>query len=388
MTKRMWLVVVMIGLLAMLACNASQILLGTSQTDAPSGDPPLVEVEPQIVDAGAQAVAPAETVLPPTAVPEPETQYKIGFGSPDGATVMDAQGTRFIELPVVFPEIYDYSPVTNRFLYATHFPQGSSGPGQLASSDLWLYDLNTGTATPIMQENLIVNALFAPDGQSFAYIIGAPATYELRWRAIGGEDKLLASDVPRMSYFSPSGRWVSIMRESGYEVDSTPPGLYIVDVNTGEERLLDPTNRAGQGSIADRVFWSPDEQYITWHVSGVDYPTGMRFARTDGTFNTLIGYDASLEGLEWYGMSFSSLAWHPDMQHMVVTLQGDYPDGGFGPAPSTHLVNLDLATGTITSITPLGSEGVVLGWNVPGQSVWLENYGDTGGISYSSVNLP
>jgi hypothetical protein len=239
-------------------------------------------------------------------------------------------------------------------------------------------DLEGGQTEPLVEEDLVVRAAWAPNGQDFAYILATFETYELRWRSASGEDKLLAVDVPVEFGFSPSGDEVAFTRESGYEVVSSP-GIYIVSVATGLERQISDADAAGQGGIGDKPVWSPDEQHILIPVTG-----DMLRLEADAGPGGALTYDPSLSAESWYDADLEAVLWHPDGTHIVA--------GALVPDPDEFLLQvillleLDPALERIVAGTVIAERGFPVDWHVPGESVWVVWEGQ--GVSPSSLQLP
>ena len=202
---------------------------------------------------------PTATAPPETAVPEPTTftprfDRFLPFANPEGGsnslTGLVRQGDGWQLARVPYPTgLYneelgyalgtdsvdsDYAVATDRLLAWTF--GGGAGPGNLAVGQLFIVNVAT-EEVEIVADN-VVSAGWAPNGLDFAYILATPETYELRWRTAAGEDKLLAVDVPHTLKVSPDGRFVAFTRESWYEVDGTPPGLYVVPFRRLHPRIM------------------------------------------------------------------------------------------------------------------------------------------------------
>lgn len=345
------------------------------------------------------ATAPTLTPLPvqPTVVSEipagPPTPTPIGAGpaplravwsgacDPVGFTTWCLLGEgdpRSLTLPTEGAQFMDYAPATHRVLYASHFPDRGAGPGNLAVSDLWWLDLESGETVPLVEDDLVIQAAFAPNGLDVAYIIATLETYELRWRSASGEDRLLAVDVPVEFGISPSGAAVAFTRESGYEVVSSP-GIYVVDVASGLERQLSDADGAGQGSISDHPVWSPDEQQILVRVQN-----DMLRVAVDGSSRAFLAYDPALSDEVWFDAQLESVLWHPDGTHVVASALIADPDAFL--LNVVLLLELDPALERIVGGSVVAERGFPIGWHVPGQSLWVA--WEEAGRSPSSVALP
>ena len=275
------------------------------------------------------------------------------------------QGAQELDKPWLDAILLDYSPVSNKALIASRFPTHGAGPANMSVSDMLVYDLASEQASTIFQEEFIISAAWAPDGQSIAYIRTTDVTNELRWRGADGTDGLLASEVPYMFSISPDGRQVAFARDSRY-VFGGVPGFYIVDVASGTEWRISGADRAGSGGAEDRILWAPDMQRLLLPVNN-EYLRAM----ADGSGVTQFTFDVALQSEPWYGFLPYKLLWHPDGRHLIAMVEA----GGMGSAiPVTWYVLL-WEVNTEANVV-LGAqvleEGVVLkGWDVVGQSVWV-----------------
>jgi heat shock protein HslJ len=274
-----------------------------------------------------------------------------------------------IELPVEINYFYGYSPVTDRILYASPQPVVGGGPAQVTVGDLWVLDVASGQAEPVFSEQKIVEAELAPDGEQIAYVLATDTTYELRWHGLSGEDKLLASDVAFTFSISPKGDKVAFTRESNYDLPGTP-GLYVVDVATGEEVMVADVDRAGAGSIDDKPIWSPSGQYLLLPTYGTAAGQSLVRAAADGSGSVSIGFDPSLSGEEWYGAASFSPIWISETQILGLAAVGE-ANVQLGASAHIMLYQLNEALDTIIGAEKLG-EGVVVGWDIPGSSVWVQ----------------
>jgi len=279
--------------------------------------------------------------------------------------------------PIPEAQFVDYAPTTNQLLYATHWPDHGAGPGGLSAIDLWGFDVETTDVWPVVPDELVIDARWGPDGQSIAYIIATPTTYQLRWRAASGDDRLLAEDVPHTLSVSPDGEWVAFTRETSYEVGGTP-GVYAVSLLNGEEILLSDVDRGGWGSITDEIVWSWDSDHILLPVQDQ-----LLRAAADGSSSTTLTIDERLAREPWYLGQFQKVLWLPDGQRVVVTVNFGGP--GLGPVgTATVVLELDAALETVVAAATVADDGGLLGWDLPGQSVWINPYETPG----PPVSLP
>jgi hypothetical protein len=352
--KRLWILA-----LATLACNLS----GRPATPAaaPTIDPP--------------------TPLPPTATAEPtpsSTEIPVGppdfwssyTSSADSVWVLDPAGPFQRELPFRLGQYYDFAPTQDTLLYATHFADRGAGPGNLAVSDLYTLHLASGVTRALVRDDVVVEALWMPNGEDVVYILATDSTYEMRLRTSAGEDQLLATDVAFTFRPSPTGRYIAFTRESRYETPGVP-GLYVTDIETGVETKISEVDKAGTGGIEDQPIWSWDERYVLLiHFGGTG--SAPVLASVDGSISGAVTFADPLTIEPWYDAMFYSPLWEPDNRHviaMVGVVASDEPIMG-GPS---YLVRLELdpsATGVVAGQT-VGEALQILGWQQPGRSLWI-----------------
>src|SRR3990172_8684745 len=144
--------------------------------------------------------------IPPlVATPMPPRLWKSYSSGGASGWWLDAGSATEVTLPVEPGQYYDFSAVNGKILYATHFANSGAGPGNLAVSDLWMVDYPSGTPEALILSDTVVEALWTPDGAGVVYILATPTTYELRYRSLAADDRLLASNVAPTWRGSPSG---------------------------------------------------------------------------------------------------------------------------------------------------------------------------------------
>ncbi|HJS28523.1 MAG TPA: hypothetical protein VJ768_02805 [Anaerolineales bacterium] len=267
--------------------------------------------------------------------------------------------------PTTDTQLLSFDPETLRVLYASRFPDHGAGPGNMAVGDLWVWDITSGETRAIIPEETVIRASWAPDG-SIAYIQATESTNELRWRSPTGEDRLIAEDVPHLFSISPSGEEIAFSRESHYNLDRHTPGLYVVSLDTGEERRIAGADRAGQGSSEDTIAWSPDGNSLIMPVS-----QDWLLASADGSASGMLSFDESLAGEPWFEYHPNRLLWFPTGERLVAAIE----TGGPGlPEPVqwwTLALELDPSNHRLKLIEAVENTGILLGWDVPGESVWI-----------------
>lgn len=337
---------------ALLACS-TLVPAGPDPGPEPSG--PATEESP--------AASPT-----PTFPPAPARPRLWMCGGCGGSTIWQlgpGEATQ-IELPFALGRFHDHSPVSQRLLYSPDAVTHGAGPSNISVGGLAVLDLATGDTEMLFDDN-VVEALWGPDGQAFAYILATPSTYELRWRDAGGADRLLASDVTFTWAVSPDGQAVAFTRESGYGLPGTP-GLYAVPVAGGAERMLSDVDKGGTGSIDDRPAWSFDSRHVllsTW--SGPEDPRTV-IAAADGSGAHDLAFDPTYASEPWFSESMFSVLWHPDGRQLVAmpTLSA----GMGGPSP-VLILQLDEDMRRAVSAAPFGEAAGVLDWDAPGRTLWV-----------------
>ena len=309
---------------------------------------------------------PPSPLPPPAATPLPARLWKSYVsGGPGGWWLQDGSATEVV-LPVEPGQYYDYSVANGKILYASHFASTGAGPGNLAVSDLWMVDYPSGTPEALIASDTIVEALWTPDGAGLVYIHAAPTTYELRYRSLAGEDRLLASDVAPTWSVSPSGSLVAFTRETGYDVPGEP-GVFVVSTAGGPETRVSDADRHGTGGIEDRPEWSFDELHLA--VSNWGFAPGeLVIAASDGSSTGPLLADESLSSDPVYSSAPVGVIWHPDGRHLVGF--ANFAESLGGPSPLV-LYELDDTLHTITGAALLGQGYSLIGWNVPGESIFI-----------------
>lgn len=338
----------------------------------------------------------------PTAIPSPTAAsaavFSYVFGescqpNPDGTAsrclVLANGELKEVDLRAHITQFYDYAPATHRILFGSLQPGQPVGLGFYGANDLQVLDVASGKVETLVKEQLVVRALWAPNGRDLVYHRAATATYELLWRSASGDERLLAANLPPVFGFAPSGNEVVFTRESNPPLNSVP-GIYSVSVDNGNERQLSNVDRAGEGVWGDRPLWSGDGQYFFLAVKGELY----LFA-ADGSLSSPVYYDPSLASQPWFRLPqdvppdkfnpppSGPILWHPDGHHFIGSA---YLSEG-GESKEVMLYDLHLASRRIVSGTVLAEEGTLITWDKVGQSVWIQ--ASSGGRpEVKSVPLP
>lgn len=350
---------------------AMAVLLASAACTAAPIDPTLAPTTSPVPTAPPEASeAPSPTEDPPS-----PTIWSC-FGCPtDDVWVLDPDGPHLVALASPLGQFYDFSRVTGQFLGASHYADHGAGPGNVAVSDLMKVGPE-GSSTVLVPDDVVVEALWMPSGADIVYVRALPDTYELRLLHDDGRDTLLASDVAFTFSPSPNGDLVAFTRESRYGLDEAPKGLFVIDTQGVEERLISSMDRAGSGGIDDLPAWSADQRYV-FLTSLASETAGMVVASTDSSGDFELNFDGLLSEEEWYERPITAAIWYPEGSSLLgLTAVGD--GHGMGSASILVRYELDLITGTIVAGEVLGQANAILSWERPGQSVWVLGGEDEG----------
>ncbi len=286
-------------------------------------------------------------------------------------------GNRFILLeqgeatPLGLPDgliglYYDFAPSTRHILYGSQFPDHGAGPATLSVTDLLAYDLTSGESRALIADEIVVRAEWAADGQSIVYVAATDATYELRWRSPDGSERLLAVDVSPFFHSAPSGEQIAFTRESPYA--DAAPGFFVVDLDTGEERQISDLDRGGTGGLEEKPVWTPNQDAFYMNFQRSEELNGLFRFDLDAA-ETKVTFDPALAEQPWYTFAPMLGVWLSPTE--VLGTANIYSDiTPMGGQPTVIRYTLD-ESGTVITESSLVVEGILLGWNVPGESVWV-----------------
>jgi hypothetical protein len=362
----------LLGLLAAaaaLACDVSTLTGGAVQTSVAGTLTSVAQT------ASAETPTPGAT---PTLPPLPPRLWKpYGSGGTDAWWLEHGKASQVI---LLFEpgEYYDYNHVNGKALYASHFAFSGAGPANLAVSDLWMADYPGGSESVLISTDSVVEARWAPNGMGVFYIGATPETYELRYRALSGEDRLLASNVAPTWNVSPPGNYVAFTRETGYNVPGSP-GLFIVPAEGGAEWQVSSADRHGAGSIDDRPIWSLDELRLALPNYGFA-PPSLVVAAIDASFEAELAYAPEVAANPAIGTAPTNVLWHPDHQHLVAIT--NYSDA-MGGSSAVFLYELAPDGRTVVAATQLATGISLIEWDVPGVSFFVLN--DSGEVTLLSL---
>ena len=292
-----------------------------------------------------------------------------------------------------YPDVYDFSPSTNRVLMGLSDWAGA-GPADMASTDLWLgTDPADLSLQPLVYESVVSEAVFSPDGSHIAYLAATESTYELHLLdPISGSDEVLAVDVAPEFSFSPDGRNIGFVRNAEWTLVGEGLGVYVLSLETRTETLV-PLEAEGLIEVHSPLFWTPDSQTIVvparystadgpvWQLVVVDLAGGTR-ANITVALETVGAYDSDLLNLNLV----TPLVWAEDGSYFLANAVT-----GFMTADMTFWVlkyNLEPALGAITSIDVVAEQAEFIGWDVPEESVWVRPSVRSDAALPYSVQLP
>jgi len=351
--QRKHLVAVVLASTLTLTCSLVGGIADVTDSPAPSDTPELATAEPT-QPATPTIPAALDTLYAPY-TSGGQQAWRLGPGEPVQ-----------VDLPVPIGSFYGYARVTDRILFAQTFSTHGAGPGPISVSDLAILDLGTGQVQALFPDN-VVEALWAPNGRDLAYILATPTTFELHWLDSTGHDRLLARDVTFSWAISPAGDAIAFTRESRYAL-TIDPGLYVVGVEDGVEVKVSDADAQGYGSISDQPIWSPDGARVALPIWASD-PARVSLARADGSGAVDLQIDPALDGEWWATVALANFIWHPDGEHLVAAPATSQSEMG-GPVPLV-LYTLDLETGMLSEGRLIAEVGSLIGWDVPGRSVWV-----------------
>jgi hypothetical protein len=355
-------------LLALAGCGTLEVEVATPAVQVAVST--ATKTPPVIVTPTPTEFVPLATDLPtPTQASEGETPDSNTIACPELNCVwmLDHEPPELVSFEGQVETVYDYSPATQRLLHGRFTGRGA-GPGNIAVSDLQFMELYSGLSRQIIPEENIAEAVWAPNGQNLAYVKATSSTYELHWLTEFGEDRLLARDVAFTFSISPNGDRIAFTRESNYNV-AGQPGLFILDISSGEEWSISEVDREGTGSISDRPIWSMDGGQIILPVTGRFSPFGFVRAAADGSSDTFLAISPSVQEKFGRGSLGTNLLWHPDNRHLIGQVFSDM----FGSEPRRIFsFELDDALERIVSADLIyEGEGELVGWAEPGASIWI-----------------
>jgi hypothetical protein len=233
---------------------------------------------------------PTETVLPSPTI-EPVLPTDVGplnvpdlvpirdlapFASPDIGLLTLKNGQLSVETsPVDYGILWDYSPLSGKLAYSSEFFH-TSVSNNLAVSDLWIYDYQTGTAQKWLDDN-ITRADWAPDGEHVTAAVYNPKTEQIDLVLVSGPDQveLIAECASKLFSWSPTGDMLAYFNALAWKnlgVDETCLGTYLVSFPNGisgaerdVSRVSDFSGQEYGGSnVVDQPVWALEQNALIY----------------------------------------------------------------------------------------------------------------------------
>jgi hypothetical protein len=302
---------------------------------------------------------------------EPEAFWAHDPSSGDRLYVAGPEEISSRILPIPMGLFYAYSQHRDEILMAQDFPDRGAGPGNVSVSDLSILNLES-ESIEVLIDDFVVKALWSPGGDALAYILATDTTYELHWYTLDGGDRIVANDVSFTWSIAPSGQAVAFTRETGYEINITP-GLYVVDLDSGQEVIIADMDKQGTGSIADQPHWSPDSsEVILSHWAGPENPR-LILASADGSGSIDLSIDDRFASEMGVASGVTDLIWDVDGQHLLVL--SPMAENEMGGPSMLIRYRIDRDACILTDGIWISEVGSLIGWAEPGKSVWVYTLG-------------
>lgn len=158
---------------------------------------------------------------------------------------------------------------------------------------------------------------------------------------------------------SPDGRWALPHTHEGHAVVSTDP-------NGPRRADGQPVQVVTWKGHSGGVGWSPDSRYVAWY--GTESPGVVTIHDLEHPAST--PRSISLEGTVPPTERFIGMLWSPDGSRILFeTANCEYPCSSPGSASQLYLV--ELAAGTVSTVSQTLSPGLVTAWSPDGQSLGL-----------------
>ena len=280
-------------------------------------------------------------------------------------TVRAGQGA-FEASPVEIGMFWDYTPLTGRIAFASHFWQADEATGTTSVSDLWIYDYASGESEMWWGDHVLF-AAWSPaldEANAQQYLAAALDDGSLALFTGPNEFRIVSSEATHHFSWSPDGRRLAYLKDGG---------LFLVSVDGSQPNQLTQVttnNVDGQGWIEDRPVWALEHQAILYTKA----PFEMALLDNSDVFTPHTA-DGTLPG----GERAYHMLWSPENRMLVVETE---ELNGF--RVWIYELSPDLRTILSTdSFERIESEPVAAWW-VPGESILLRN-GDVWSISEKTI---
>jgi len=278
--------------------------------------------------------------------------------------VRNGQGA-FEPAPVPIGMFWDYTSLTGRIAFASHFWQPDGGT---SASDLWVYDYASGKSE-MWQADHVVRAAWAPTGDASAsnqYLAAALTDGSLRLFTGPNQFRTLSTDVSWYFSWSPDGQGLAYLKDGG---------LFVIPVDGGEPRQLtkvSTSNVGGLGWIGDKPVWALEQQAIIY----TDAP--FEIARLDDSEAFI---PTTADGKPPEGERAFHMLWSSEKRILVVETEETNSFRVW-----IYELSPDLRTITKSDSFERFESEPVAAWWMPGESILLRN-GEVWSIAARAVIL-
>ncbi len=269
-------------------------------------------------------------------------------------TIRNGQGA-FEPAPVDIGLFWDYTSLTGRIAFASHFWQADAS-GITSVSDLWVHDYDSGKSEMWWTDH-IVRAAWSPTvdpNTSRQYLAASLDDGSLALFTGPNEFRTLSPDVSSNFSWSPDGRWLAFLENEG--------GLFMVSVDDGQSSQLTKVvtnNVDGMGWVGDKPVWALENQSIIYTKAPFE------IARLD---DSEAFTPRTVDGKLPQGERAFNMLWSPEKRMLVVETEDMN-------IPKVWIYELSADLKTIInsdSFERIETEPVA-GWWVPGESILLRN---------------
>ena len=331
----------LLGLISFLAVGCGTFEVGveplTTLEPALETQPAQVDTLPSATSPPTAEITPTETSLPKTPPPDVPDLVSIGhlapFYSAEIGLLNLENGQLTVEpSPVDYGILWDYSPLSGKLAYSSEFFHPSVS-NNLAVSDLWVYDYQSGTEQKWLDDN-VLRAAWAPDGEHITAAVYNPDTEQTDLVLLSGPDQLelLAECASTVFSWSPDGNilaYINALLWLNLGVDESCLGTYLVTFPDGisggeweKSRVSDFKGLEFGGSHeGDRPLWALDQNALLYP----DSPFWV--VPLDGS-PAFVPQTPDNEEPMNLPRPFGSL-WAPHLNQLVGNVESG-PGGGFG----------------------------------------------------------
>lgn len=216
------------------------------------------------------------------------------------------------------PKSYAWQAGTHTLYFNTRYMPagGPTGPGEYTHNDLWKVNADTGEVVNILSRNSVGEFYLSPDGQQ----VGLSNPQSIALLRADGTDFRLVLEFPAISTYSeyaykPTLVWSPDSASFSLLVPSADPlagdasaNLYRVFAD-GEIQTLTTLTGNFLFSVQRNAGLSPNGQYLAYTPTARDNILHLRVLKTDGSGETALADDPTL----------NPLGWSPDSNHFVFS---------------------------------------------------------------------